>query len=59
MKIVAKISVQFDCKTCGEKCETESDYIWIDETKIFHCDFCGAKTRFELVPVEEKESSDE
>ena len=54
MKIVAKISVQFDCNTCGEKCETESDYIWIDEARVFTCDFCGAKLRFELVPVEEE-----
>ncbi len=54
MKIIAKISVQFDCKNCGERCETESDFIWIDERRVFQCDFCGAKTRFELVPVEEK-----
>ena len=59
MKIIAKISVAFDCKTCGERCETESDYIWIDETKNFRCQFCGAKTRIQFVPVEEKETSDE
>ncbi|MBA3632639.1 MAG: hypothetical protein H0W58_07505 [Acidobacteria bacterium] len=59
MKIIAKISVQFDCKNCGEKCETESDYIWIDETKIFRCDFCGASSKIQFVPVEEKEKSDE
>ena len=59
MKIIAKISVAFDCGTCGERCETESDYIWIDESRIFRCDFCGAKTQIKFVPVEEKEKSDE
>ncbi len=59
MKIVAKISVQFDCETCGERCENESDYIWIDETKIFRCDFCGAAAKIQFVPVEEKEKSNE
>ena len=59
MKITAKISVAFDCESCGEKCETESDYIWIDESRIFRCDFCGAKTQIKFVPVEEKEKSDE
>lgn len=59
MKIIAKISVQFGCETCGEKCETESDYIWIDETRIFRCDFCGAETRIKFVPVEKKEKIDE
>ena len=59
MKIIAKISVQFDCQSCGERCETESDYIWIDESRIFRCQFCGAKTRINFVPVGEKEKSDE
>ncbi len=59
MKIIAKISVQFDCKNCGERCETESDYIWIDESKIFRCDFCGAASKIQFVPVEEKEKSNE
>ncbi len=59
MKIIAKISVQFDCKNCGERCETESDYIWIDESKIFRCDFCGAAAKIQFVPVEEKETSNE
>ena len=59
MKIIAKISVQFDCESCGEKCETESDYIWIDESKIFRCDFCGTASKIQFVPVEEKEKSDE
>lgn len=59
MRIIAKISVQFDCKNCGERCETESDYIWIDEARIFTCDFCGAKTRIDFVPVEKEEKKDE
>ena len=59
MKIVAKISVAFDCAECGIKGETESDYIWIDETKTFRCDFCGAASKIELVPVVQKEKSDE
>ena len=59
MKIVAKISVSFDCQSCGEKCETESDYIWIDESRVFRCDFCGAETQIKFVPVKEKEKSDE
>lgn len=59
MKIIAKISVAFDCETCGEKCETESDYIHIDESRVFRCDFCGAKTRIKFVPVTEKEKSNE
>ena len=59
MKIIAKISVQFDCESCGEKCEIESDYIWIDESKVFRCDFCGAETQIKFVPFKEKEKSDE
>lgn len=59
MKIIAKISVAFDCETCGERCETESDFIWIDESRIFRCDFCGAAAKIRFVPVEEKEKSDE
>lgn len=59
MKIVAKISVAFDCAECGTRCETESDYIWIDETKTFRCDFCGAASKVELVPVVKKEAGDE
>ena len=59
MKIIAKISVQFDCKNCGERCETESDYIWIDETSIFKCDFCGAASRIQIIQVEEKEDDRE
>ena len=59
MKIIAKISVAFGCESCGEKCETESDYIWIDESRIFRCDFCGAAAKIQFVPVGEKEKSDE
>lgn len=33
MKLTAKISVVFDCHNCGERCENESDFIWIDESK--------------------------
>ncbi len=59
MKIIAKFSVAFDCRECGERCETESDFIWIEESRIFHCDFCGAASKIQIVPVEEKEKSNE
>ncbi len=54
MKLTAKISVVFDCHNCGERCENESDFIWIDEGRVFCCDFCGAETQIRFVPVEEK-----
>lgn len=59
MKIIAKISVAFDCQTCGERNETESDYIWIDESRIFKCDFCGAAAKIQFVQIEKQEKSDE
>lgn len=59
MKLTAKISVVFDCETCGERCEDESDFGWIDESRIFRCDFCGATAKIQLVPVKEKEKDDE
>ncbi len=59
MKLTAKISVVFDCHNCGERCENESDFIWIDEDRIFRCDFCGAAAKIQFVPVEGKEKSDE
>ena len=59
MKIQTKICVVYDCKSCSERCETETDFPWVDETKIFRCDFCGAASKIQFVPIEEKETSDE
>ncbi len=59
MKLTAKITVVFDCHNCGERCENESDFIWIDESRIFRCDFCGAASMIQIVPAAEKEKSDE
>lgn len=54
MKIQTKISIAYDCKSCGERCETETDFPWIDESRVFKCDFCGAASKLKIVPVEEK-----
>ncbi len=59
MKIQTKISIVFDCKSCGERCETETDFPWIDESRVFKCDFCGAASKIQIVPVSEKENSDD
>ena len=54
MKISAKLTVEFDCRNCGERCETETDFPWIDESRAFQCDFCGAASKIKIVPIEEK-----
>lgn len=59
MKINTKISIIYDCGACGERCETETDFPWIDETSIFKCDFCGAASQIKIVPVTEKEKGDD
>ncbi len=59
MKISAKITVEFDCKSCGEICETETDFPWIDESRVFKCDFCGAASKIQFVPIQEEETSDD
>jgi transcription elongation factor Elf1 len=59
MKIQAKISIVYDCQTCGERCEIELDFPWIDETKIFRCDFCGAASKIQFVSIQQKEAIDD
>ncbi len=59
MKINAKIFVVYDCQNCGERCETETDFPWIDESSVFKCDFCGAASKIGFVSVEEKEKGDD
>ena len=59
MKISAKLTVEFDCRECGERCETETDFPWIDESRVFKCDFCGAAFKIQIVSVSEKENSDD
>ena len=54
MKINTKICVIYDCKSCGERCETETDFPWLDEMSIFKCDFCGATSRIQMILVKEK-----
>ncbi len=59
MKIQAKICVVYDCQACGERCETETDFPWIDETSIFKCDFCGSASKISFIPIKGKEKSDD
>lgn len=54
MKIQTKILIAYDCKSCGESCETETDFPWIDESYVFKCDFCGAASKITIVSIEEK-----
>lgn len=54
MKIQAKISIAFNCENCGERCETETDFPWLDETSVFKCDFCGAISKIQMIQIEEK-----
>ena len=59
MKIQTKIFVIYDCRECGERCETETDFPWIDETSVFKCDFCGATSKIQIILVVEKKDDRE
>ncbi len=54
MKIQAKISIVYDCRSCGERCETETDFPWIDESRVLKCDFCGVASKIQMILIEEK-----
>lgn len=59
MKINTKICVVYDCENCGERCETETDFPWIDDASIFKCDFCGAVSKIQITQIEEKKDERE